>query len=75
MRAPVLRAVSGGATRGKVQAVVIGLVALVSTAAAGHGRTLAMKRVCGSLAERYARRTIQVADGQIASGVVPGARR
>ena len=31
--------------------------------------------VCGSLAERYASRTIQVADGQIASGVVPGARR
>ena len=32
--APVLHAVSGGATRGKVQAVVIGLVALASTAAA-----------------------------------------
>ena len=31
--APVLHALSGGATRGKVQAVVIGLVALVSTAA------------------------------------------
>jgi len=31
--APVLHAVSGGATRGKVQAVAIGLVALVSTAA------------------------------------------
>ena len=34
MRAtPVLHAVSGGATRGKVHAIVIGLVALVSTAA------------------------------------------
>ena len=33
MRAAVLHAVSGGATRGKVQAVVIGLVALGSTAA------------------------------------------
>ena len=32
--APVLRAVSGGVTRRKVQAVVIGLVVLVSTAAA-----------------------------------------
>jgi putative ABC transport system permease protein len=33
MRAPVLRAVPGGATRGRVQAVVIGLVVMVSTAA------------------------------------------
>ena len=31
--------------------------------------------VCGSLAERYASRTIQVADGQIASGVDAGAQR
>ena len=31
--APVLHALSGGATRGKVQAVVIGLVVMVSTAA------------------------------------------
>jgi len=34
-----------------------------------------MKRVCGFLAERYASRTIQVADGQIASGIDAGARR
>jgi len=34
MRAPVLRTVSGRVTRGKVRAVVIGLVALASTAAA-----------------------------------------
>ena len=44
-------------------------------AVAGHGRTLAMKRVCGSLAGRYASRTIQVADGRIASGVDAGAQR
>jgi len=31
--------------------------------------------VCGSLAERYASRTIQVADGQIAGGVDAGAQR
>ena len=31
--------------------------------------------VCGSLAERYASRTIQVADGQIASDATVGARR
>ena len=31
--------------------------------------------VCGSLAERYASRTIQVADDQIASGVDAGAQR
>jgi len=40
-----------------------------------NGGTLAMKRVCGFVAGRYASRTIQVADGQIASGVDAGARR
>ena len=40
-----------------------------------NGGTLVMKRVCGFVAGRYASRTIQVADGQIASGVDAGAQR
>ena len=52
-----------------------GLPGGVAAAGARNGGTLAMKGACGSLAERYASRTIQVADGQIASGVDAGARR
>jgi hypothetical protein len=37
--------------------------------------TPAIKGGCGSVAGRYASRAIQVADGQIAGGVDPGARR
>ena len=40
-----------------------------------NGWALAMTRVCGSLAGRYASRTIQVIDGRIASGVDAGAQR
>ena len=52
-----------------------GLPGGVAVARHGTGWTLAMKRVCGSLAGRYASRTIQVADGRIASGVDAGAQR
>ena len=52
-----------------------GLPGGVAAAGARNGGTRAMKRACGSPAGRYASRTIQVADGRIASGVDAGAQR
>ena len=62
-------------TRARQAPSAAGLPGGVAAAGARNGGTLAMKGACGSLAERYASRTIQVADGQIASGVDAGARR
>ena len=62
-------------TRARHAPSAAGLPGGVAVARHGTGWTLAMKRVCGSLAGRYASRTIQVADGRIASGVDAGAQR